>query len=167
MYKNTESSIVLLKRWRGYFRNEEYCHIYQQCFYLEELSQIQWSIRKKQNNGRANETKIGDKEHHFEYCFEFDTNPKSRFVRISFDQLSKLKRLPVVYITVYQKESDKINYFGNLFFHWLEIEQIETILIEISKFELNIEKTIKTRQETSFISLRYQISYLSYIEKIQ
>ena len=28
------------------------------------------------------------------------------------------------------------------FFHWLEIEQIGKILIEISKFELKIEKTI-------------------------
>ena len=63
--------------------------IYQQCFYLEELTQIEWSISKKQNNGRAYETKMGEKEHQFEYCFEFDTNTKSRFVRISFDRLSK------------------------------------------------------------------------------
>ena len=33
-------------------------------------------------------------------------------------------------------------YFGHFFFHWLEIEQIEKILVEISKFELSIEKTI-------------------------
>ena len=46
---------------------------YQISFYLEDLSQIQWSISQKQNNGRAYETKIGDKEHHFDYCFEFDT----------------------------------------------------------------------------------------------
>ena len=69
LYRNTENSVVLLKRWRGDFRKEEYCHIYQQCFSLEELSQIQWSISIKQNNGRALETKIGDKEHHFDYCF--------------------------------------------------------------------------------------------------
>ena len=50
----------LLKRWRRrFFRKEEYCQIYQQCFYLEELSQIQWSISKKQNKGRAYETTIG------------------------------------------------------------------------------------------------------------
>ena len=92
---------------------------------------------KKQNNGRAYETEIGDKEHQFDYCFEFDTNTKSRFVRISFDRLSKFNRLPVVYTKIYQKENDKNVYFGNFFFHWLE-----KILIEISKFELNIEKTI-------------------------
>ena len=109
---------------------------------LEELTQIGWSISKKQNNGRAYETEIGDKEHQFDYCFEFDTNTKSRFVRISFDRLSKFNKLPVVYTTIYQKENDKNVYFGNFFFHWLEIEQIEKILIEISKFELNIEKTI-------------------------
>ena len=80
LYRNTESSIFLLKRGRGDFRKKEYCQIYQQCFYLEELSQIQWSISKKQKNGRAYETKIGDKEHYFDYCFEFDTNTKPRFV---------------------------------------------------------------------------------------
>ena len=50
LYRNTESSIVLLKRWRGDYKKEEYCQIYQQCFYLEELTQIKWSISKKQNN---------------------------------------------------------------------------------------------------------------------
>ena len=39
-----------------------------------------------------------------------------------------------------KKKTIKNVYFGNFFFHWLEIEQIEKILIEISKFELNIEK---------------------------
>ena len=34
LYRNTESSIILLKRWRGDFRKEEYCQIYQQCFHL-------------------------------------------------------------------------------------------------------------------------------------
>ena len=91
------------------------CQIYQQCFYLEELTQIGWSISKKQSNGRAYETEIGDKEHQFGYCFEFDTNTKSRFVRISFDRLFKFNRLPVVYTTIYQKENDKNVYFGNFF----------------------------------------------------
>ena len=54
----------------------------------------------------------------------------------------KFKKLPVVYIKIYQKENNKNVYFGNFSFHWLEIEQIEKILIEISKFELSIEKTI-------------------------
>ena len=142
LYRNTESSIVLLKGWIGDYKKEEYCQIYQQCFYLEELTQIGWSISKKQNNGRAYETEIGDEEHQFDYWVELDTNTKSRFVRISFDRLSKFNRLPVVYTTKYQKENDENVYFGNFFFHWLEIVQIEKILIEISKFELKIEKTI-------------------------
>ena len=29
LYRNTESLIILLKRWRGDFRKEEYCQIYQ------------------------------------------------------------------------------------------------------------------------------------------
>ena len=81
-----------------------------------------------------------DLKHNF--CFDFDTNTKSRFVRKSFDWLFKLKRLPVVYITIYQNERDEKVYYGNFFFHWLEIEQIEKSLIDISKFEMKIEKII-------------------------
>ena len=58
-------------------------------FYSQELTQIEWSISKKQNNGRAYETKTEDEEHHFDYCFDFGTNAKSRFVRLSFNRLSK------------------------------------------------------------------------------
>ena len=112
-------------------------------FYLEELTQIEWSISKNQNNGRAHETKIEDREHHLDYCFEFDTNAKSRFVRLSFNRQSKFKKLPVVHITKYQKEKHKNVYFVNFFFHWLEKEQIEKILIEISKFELSLKKQYK------------------------
>ena len=36
------------------------------CFYLEELTKIEWSISKKQKNGRVYETNIEDKEHHFD-----------------------------------------------------------------------------------------------------
>ena len=107
------------------------------CFIVTD-NVVDMSFSKKQNNGRAYETEIGDKEHQFDYCFEFDINTKSRFVRISFDRLSKFNRLPVVYTTIYQKENNKNVYFGNFFF--LEIEKIEKILIEISKLELNIEK---------------------------
>ena len=67
---------------------------------------------------RAFETKNEDKEHHFDYCFEFDTNAKSRFVR-----LSTFKRLPVVYITKFQKGNDEKVCFGNKFFFWLETEK--------------------------------------------
>ena len=42
LYRNTESSIILLKRWRRDFRKDEYCQINRQCFYLEELTQIEW-----------------------------------------------------------------------------------------------------------------------------
>ena len=103
---------------------------------------MEWLISKKQKNGRVYEYNFEDKEHHFGYCFEIDTNAKSRFVRLSFNRQFKFQKLPVVYITIYQKENNKNVYFGNFPFCWLEIEQIETILIEISKFELSIEKTI-------------------------
>ena len=73
-------------------------------FFLQELTQIEWSITKKQINGRAYETKIGDKELYLDYCFESETNTKSRFLTISFNRLSKIKSLPVVYIITYQKK---------------------------------------------------------------
>ena len=38
---------------------------------------------------------------------DVDTNTKSRLVRLSFNRLSKIKRLSVVYFTIYQKENDK------------------------------------------------------------
>ena len=78
--------------------------ICQQSFYIEELTQIEWSFSKKQKNGRGYETKNEDKEHHFDYCFEIDTNTKSRFVRISFNRSSKLKRISVAYTTKCQKK---------------------------------------------------------------
>ena len=28
LYRNTESSIILFKRWRGEYKKEEYCQIY-------------------------------------------------------------------------------------------------------------------------------------------
>ena len=80
---------------------------------------------------QVDETKIEAKEDHFDYCFEFDTNTKSRFVRIFFIRLSNFKRLPVDNIAIYQKEIDKIVYFSIFFFHWLELEQIKIILTEI------------------------------------
>ena len=128
MYRNTESSIVLLKRWRGDYKKEEYWQIYQHSSYLEEFTQIEWSISsKKQNNRRAYETKIGDKEHQFDYCFEFDTNTKYRFVRISFDRLSKFCLYFPLFILQYTKKKTIKTYILVIFFHWLEIEQIEKI----------------------------------------
>ena len=58
-----------------------------------------------------------NKEHQFDCCFDFDTNTKSRFVRISSNRLSKFKKLLVVYITLYHKENNKNVYFGNFSFY--------------------------------------------------
>ena len=103
------------------------------------------------------------REHQFDYCFEYDTNTKSKFVRISFDCLSKFNNFPFVYTTIYQKENDKNVYFGNFFFHWLEIEQINEILIEISKFELSIEKN--SINQTKNLIWASNV-YVSYVRKI-
>ena len=47
LYRNTESSKNLLKRWKVDYKKEEYCQVYQHCFYLGELTQFEWSISKK------------------------------------------------------------------------------------------------------------------------
>ena len=117
-------------------------------FILEELTQIEWSISKKQHNGRAYKTKNEDKKNHFDHRFELETNTNSRFVRNFFYRISKFKSFPVVYITINQKESNKNVYFGNFFYHWLEIEQLGEICFEISKFELSIEKKKYIRQKS-------------------
>ena len=58
---------------------------------------------KKQNNGRAYKNKSEDKEHHFDYCFEFDTNTKARFLVV------------------------KNIYFCDFLFHCLEVQQIKKL----------------------------------------
>ena len=103
-----------MKRWRGDFRKERYWQKYQHCFYLEECTQIELSISKK-NNGRAYGTKIKDKELHFDYCFKFDANTKSIFVRKLFNRQSKCKKLPVVNIPINQRKRDKNIYFDIFF----------------------------------------------------
>ena len=88
----------MLKRWRGDYKNEERRVLpdLSTMFFLRQLTQIEWSISKKQNNGRAYGTIIGVKEHQFDYCFEFGTNTKSRFVRIFSIRISKFNRISVV-----------------------------------------------------------------------
>ena len=106
LYRNTENLIVLLKRWRGDFRKGEYCQTFQQKFYLEELAQIE--LTQNQNNGRAYDTKIEDKEHHFDNCFDFETNAGSRFVRrLSYNRLSKFKNFRLFIIQYTNKKTIK------------------------------------------------------------
>ena len=124
------------------FRKEKYCQVYQYFSYLEELIQIEGSIIKKPKNEGAYETKIEDQEHHFNYCVELDTNTESRFVRISFNRLSKFKR--ILAVCLYYNITKKVikGYVLVIFFLWLETKQIEKLLITISNFELSVETTI-------------------------
>ena len=116
-------SIILLKSWREILKKKSTARFFKNVL-IRRVTPIELSFSKEQNNGSAYETKIEDKEHQFNYFFEFDTNTKSIIVRIYFNRLSKIKRLSVVYTTKYQEENNKNVYFATLFFHWLEIEQI-------------------------------------------
>ena len=113
--RNTESLIFLLKRLRGDYK-KKFRQIYQQRFYLEELTQIEWLVSKKQNNGRAYETKFGDKEQQFDYYFEFDTNSKSRFVKISFDDYPNLVDFRLFILQNYKNKTIKTYNFAKFLF---------------------------------------------------
>ena len=63
----------------------------------------------------------------------------SDYLLIDYPNL-KIFRLFLLQYT--RKKTTKNVCFGNFSFHWLEIEKIEKILVEISKFEFSIEKTI-------------------------
>ena len=123
LYRNTEKSIILLKRWRGDFRKKEYCQIYRQCFHLEELTQIEWSVSKKHKKWKHLWNKIDDREYLLITVLNLIQTQILDLSEYLFYRLSKFKRLPVVYITIYQKKSDKIVCFGNFFFHWLKIDR--------------------------------------------
>ena len=49
---------ILLKRWRGDFKKKEFCQIYQQRFHFKDLTQIEWSISKKQKMEESSKQKV-------------------------------------------------------------------------------------------------------------
>ena len=53
-----------------------------------------------------------------------------------------LIEFPLYILQNTKKKTIKNVCFGNFSFHWLEIEQINETLIEISKFDLSIEKVV-------------------------
>ena len=77
-------------------------------FYLEELTQNEWSISQKSKTSEEPMKPI------FNYCFEIDTSIKSR--------LFKLIRLSVAYTTTYDKEHNSKVHFGNFCFNLLVVE---------------------------------------------
>ena len=99
LYRYTETSIILLKRWRGDFR-KEYCQIYQHCFYLEELTQKEWSISKNNKRMEKSMKQILKK------------NAKYRFVRLSFNRLSKFKKNSVcLYYHISERKQQKSTFW--------------------------------------------------------
>ena len=62
--------------------------------------------------------------------------------KINDQKLFAVKEKKYCWYKWQKKENNKNVSIGNFSFHWLEIEQIENILIEISNFEFNIEKRV-------------------------
>ena len=107
------------------FQKKEYCQIYQPCFYLEELSQIQWSISKKQNNGRAYETKLEIKNIisiTLLNLIQIQNLDLSEYLLIDYPNLKDFRLFILQYT---KKKMIKNVKYGSFFFHWLEVEQIE------------------------------------------
>ena len=106
----------MLKRWRGDFKKEEYWQFHQQCFYLEELSQIQWSISKKTMEEPMKQ-KLEIKNIISITVLNLIQIQNLDLSEYIFNRYCKFKRIRVVYITRYQKRSDKKVYFGSFLFH--------------------------------------------------
>ena len=81
---------------------------------------------------------------------------------------SNLKKLPVVYITKYQKENNESVHYGNFSFHWLEIEQIEKNFDRGFKIWIEHQKKNNEKQTRNLICLfLVSIVYVSYVGTIQ
>ena len=63
--------------------------------------------------------------------------------------IDKFRRIPVAYTTIYQKENNKNVCFGILFFHWLEKEQINKVLIKILNFDFSFKKENKPDKKSN------------------
>ena len=72
-----------------------------------------------------------------------------------------------LFVLQYTKEKAIKMYFLIILFHWIETERIAKNLIEISKFELSIEKIKKIRQQIWFISLWCQVYIFVLSEKLK
>ena len=72
-----------------------------------------------------------------------------------------------LFVLQYTKEKAIKMNFLVILFHWIETERIAKNLIEISKFELSIEKTKKNRQQIWFISLWCQVYIFVLLEKLK
>ena len=84
----------------------------------------------KQKNGKATDLSIVTYENVFDYSYDFESilieKGLERKVRLCFNKLSKYRKLPVVYLNIYQRDIGVSKWYleGYFNFHWLEIQQV-------------------------------------------
>ena len=114
---------------------------YEQCckeqFYLSELLQITWCIFAKQKYGKVTDLSIVTYENVFDYSYDFESilieKGLERKIWLCFNKLSKYRKLPVVYLNIYQRDIGVSKWYleGYFHFHWLEIQQVGEVLEKI------------------------------------
>ena len=131
--------IVFISRWKEVANHtfKEYEQSCKEQFYLSELLQITWCIFAKQKYGKATDLSIVTYENIFDYSYNFESilieKGLERKIRLCFNKLSKYRKLPVVYLNIYQRDIGVSKWYleGYFHFHWLEIQQVGEVLEKI------------------------------------
>ena len=124
--------IVFISRWKEVenYIFKEYEQSCKEQFYLSELLQITWCIFAKQKPGKAADLSIVTFENVFDYSYDFESilieKGVERKIRLCFNKLAKYRKLPVVYLNIYQRDIGVSKWYleGYFQFHWLEIQQV-------------------------------------------
>ena len=134
---SNERYVVFLERAKE-ISKKEYELIFKEQFYLSELQQISWCISTKQQYGTVSDLNFADYENLFDYSFDFTSKrvdkDLERKIRLCFNKLSKYKKLPVVYLIIYDRYLNETKWYlqGHFYFHWLEIQQVGEVLEKIN-----------------------------------
>ena len=92
---------------------------------------------------------VVDYENVFDYSFDFNSiwvdKDLERKIRLRFNKLSKHKKLPVLYLIIYDRYLNESEWYlqGHFHFHWLEIQQVGEVLE-------NINHEIAKKQSNSY-----------------
>ena len=130
---SNERYVVFLERAKE-ISKKEYELIFKEQFYLKELQQISWCISTKQQYVTVSDLNFADYENVFDYSFDFTSKrvdkDLERKIRLCFNKLSKYKKLPVVYLTIYHRYLNETKWYlqGHFYFNWLEIQQVGEVL---------------------------------------
>ena len=116
---------------------KEYEQSCKEQFYLSELLQITWCIFANQKYGKVTDLLIVTYENIFDYSYDFESilieKGVERKIRLYFNKLSKYRKLPVVYLNIYQRDIGVSKWYleGYFHFHWLELQQVGEVLEKI------------------------------------